>query len=924
VISILSTSALVNTINGNSGISILGHSGDEIFNVQSTSGTLNLNGGNGGNTYNLGTLAPATGGTLTGLVGAVNINGDAGTNIVNLDDTGDIATLTGTLTAGTLTGLGIGAGLSYTSVSALNLNLGSGSDTLNIQSTNAATVTTVNTGTGTKTVNVGSLAPNTGGVVNGVQGALIIIGSGNDTLNVDDTGSTVDKSGTLTATTLTGLGMGAGGITYSGLAALNVTLGSGNDTFTVAGANGPTVTKIDGGLGTNTAIINVTGNLVAENLILLNFATTSISVSGDFSGVLNDQGAITTVTIGGSLTTTGVLNAGSIGTMTVGGDLAGLVSVTGLLNTLTVNGGTPGEIIAGDINVVTVLAGYGNKVLQVIEGGIERQIQATPVNGGTMPNTVHFAFVYDSVTSTNPQLAIRVTDGNPTARSYNLALVVVNSATATFNLALLDSTSNGRTGISNITLQGNILTKLTAPELALFTDLTATSRSGVVLPADSITGVEVSGYLPIGFIDVAGIEGLAFGQITTAAGVTVTVSTPLGSAGNPQSLWNMLGSTPTLNAATDAFVVIFNETQSVRLFARDTTSQEFDLVMTLTDQAVDNMPVTACVKLTPATNNSVHPLVQSVSLAGNGGSINSALSIANITSTGTLGDITITASAGGTVNNAAGLGNITATSIFGSINVTNAGIYGVIQTTSGDIGRTILGSNGLISSVTSIFSNGALTGQIISRGNLISSVKTNSTFSGVIAAQGDIGTIQRNANGSAATSSSHALTRFGGITTGSGNSGKIIALGNVYGDLSFGGTMTGQVAVQGAAVTGLAASRLGILGNITVNSFAAGSAIVSGGLVSDVSGGTNTYLGSPAGFVAALGSVNLRSTTLSATKLLQNISSGGSLAALDAIFTNDNLPLTFDTGGNLQGLTLIENDLANLHDAGGALGGTIP
>jgi hypothetical protein len=70
--------------------------------------------------------------------------------------------------------------------------------------------------------------------------------------------------------------------------------------------------------------------------------------------------------------------------------------------------------------------------------------------------------------------------------------------------------------------------------------------------------------------------------------------------------------------------------------------------------------------------------------------------------------------------------------------------------------------------------------------------------------------------------------------------------------------------------------------------------------------------------------VNLRSTTLSATKLLQNISSGGSLAALDAIFTNDNLPLTFDTGGNLQGLTLIENDLANLHDAGGALGGTIP
>jgi len=541
-----------------------------------------------------------------------------------------------------------------------------------------------------------------------------------------------------------------------------------------------------------------------------------------------------------------------------------------------------------------------------------------------MPNTVQFAFVYDSVTSADPQLAIRVTDSNPTARSFNLALVVVNSATAKFNLALLDSKNNGKTGISNITLQGNILTKLTAPELALFTDLTATSRAGVVLPADSITGVEVSGYLPMGFIDVAGIEGLAFGQITTATGTIVTVSTPLGSAGNPQSLWNMLGSTPTLNAATDTLVVIFNETQSVRLFARDTTNQEFDLVMTLTDQAVDNMPITAYVKVVPTTSNNVNPLVQSLSLVGNGASINSLLSIANITSTGTLGDITVTGSAGTTVSNAAGLGNVTATSIFGSINVTNAGIYGVIQTTSGDIGRAILGTNGLISSVTSIFSNGALTGQIISRGNLISSVKTNSSFSGVIAAQGDIGTIQRNAGGSAVTSSSNALTRFGGIATGGSNSGKIIALGNVYGDLNFGGTMTGQIAVQGGSVTGLAASRLGILGNITIGSFAAGSAIISGGLVSDAAGGTNTFLGSPAGFVAALGSVNLRSTTLSGTKLLQNISSGANLAAVDAIFTNNNLSLTFDTGGNLQGLTLIEIDLANLHDTGGTLSGTVP
>ena len=38
-------------------------------------------------------------------------------------------------------------------------------------------------------------------------------------MNVNDTGSTVAKTGTLTATTLTGLNMGPSGITYSGLAA---------------------------------------------------------------------------------------------------------------------------------------------------------------------------------------------------------------------------------------------------------------------------------------------------------------------------------------------------------------------------------------------------------------------------------------------------------------------------------------------------------------------------------------------------------------------------------------------------------------------------------------------------------------------------------------------------------------------------------
>ena len=92
--------------------------------------------------------------------------------------------------------------------------------------------TTVNTGGGSNTnvVNVGSLEPATGGIVDHIQGALTVIGDGGDTMNVDDTGDTTSHAATLTATTLTGLDMGPSGIAYSGLATLNICLGSGGTT----------------------------------------------------------------------------------------------------------------------------------------------------------------------------------------------------------------------------------------------------------------------------------------------------------------------------------------------------------------------------------------------------------------------------------------------------------------------------------------------------------------------------------------------------------------------------------------------------------------------------------------------------------------------------------------------------------------------
>jgi hypothetical protein len=847
--------------------------------------------------------------------GALVIVG-GGKDTLNVDDTGDAAGESGTLTAAALSGLGLGAGVTYSGVAGLNINLGSGGDTFNVQSTAAATVTTLDTGVGVDIVNVGSLAPAKGGVASGIQGALVIVGGGKDTLNVDDTGDTANVSGTLTSTALTGLGMGPRGIAYSGLAVLNVFLDNTGNTFTVTGVADATATTITGGSATNTAVLNFSGNFAGAALTLVKFAIATLNVGGDFSGSLADAGAITSVSIGGSLTSTGALTAGSIPTMTVGGDMAGLITVNGLLGTLAVTGGTPGEIVAGDIHLITVQAGSGNSLLQVVENGVEREILATPVSGGTMPDTVQFAFVYDSETSSTPQLAIRVADSPPVAPSFNLALVVVNNSTALFNLSLVDSSLNANTGISNISVQGSLLTKLTPPEWQFLSGLTAASRAGVVLPASNITGVEVSGTLPIGFIDVAGIEGLAFARLTTAKGTPVSVTSLLGSGGNIQVLWNLLGSKAAINSATDAFVIPFG-LSTVRLYARDGIGTVLNEVMTLTDQLHDNSTVTAYVQLAPAAKSGVNPLAQSVALVGDGGSINSCLSIANLTSTGPLGNVTITASAGSTVNNAAGLGNVTAPGIFGSMDVTQAGIYGVIQTTSGDIGQTA-GTG-----VTSIICNGAFTGEIISAGNLVSSVTIRGAFSGVIAAQGNIGTIKRDSSGSAVTTSSGALTQYGGIAINGNDSGQIIALGNIFGNVTVKATMTGRIAAQGQAVAGLDASRIGILSNVTIHSFAAGSAIVSGGVVGDATGKTTIKLGKAGGFVAAESAVNLKSTTIAAANLLENVS-GANLSAINAIFTNGGAPLQFNSGGSLQGLILIENDLKNLQDSAGSLSGPVP
>ena len=134
------------------------------------------------------------------------------------------------LTATTLMGLGMGtSGITYSGLSHLNIYLGASGNTFTVVTTAPGTTnhittdqndtvnirtisgpTTVTTLTGSNTINVGSTAgqtPASSGNLAGIQAALTIVGTGHDTLNLDDRNDTLQRNGTITSSQITGFGL---------------------------------------------------------------------------------------------------------------------------------------------------------------------------------------------------------------------------------------------------------------------------------------------------------------------------------------------------------------------------------------------------------------------------------------------------------------------------------------------------------------------------------------------------------------------------------------------------------------------------------------------------------------------------------------------------------------------------------------------
>ena len=328
----------------------------------------------------------------------------------------------------------------------------------------------------------------------------------------------------------------------------------------------------------------------------------TLTIGNDLDGTLIVSGTLGSFNLGGSLGYTSTITLGNLNSMTIHGDLAGRLNILGTLGQLTVGGGTPGTISAGQIGTIGALAGYGPVVAQIEEGGIQRYIEATvpsapfpiPTQGQptppASPNGITFQYFYEGLDSAsveglspssnlaNPQLTARVTNasGSTGPDQFDFSLITDNDA-AKFSLVRLDSAGVPRTnpsgvsGIRNVSVEGDILTKVTAAASSFFA--ADKSPAGIYLPQDNLAGVAVRDYVPQDSIAAKSIQAVAFGSTTRSHWGLVT-----GAAANASDAANLLAPSTAIvqagstNGTTDeTFRVPFADlsTQQVGFFMDD-------------------------------------------------------------------------------------------------------------------------------------------------------------------------------------------------------------------------------------------------------------------------------------------------------------------------------------------------------------------
>ena len=252
--------------------------GTDTIHINDVTDKLFVNGEDDADTINVNGTGVGSASTINGddgddivnvyeVVGTVTVNGGAGADTVNVYDVTDVLVVNGQAGGDTINVYGTGAGSTST------LNGDEGNDIFNIRAMNGPV--DVRGGADSDTVNVASgsdtacrPADHADGSIDAINAPLDVDGGIGtlDVLNVDDSAAAAsnNKTGTLTAISLTGLELDAG-ISYANLDALNIWLGFGNNVFTINGTHPTTATTLYTAQGTDTVDINDAGGLLTVN-----------------------------------------------------------------------------------------------------------------------------------------------------------------------------------------------------------------------------------------------------------------------------------------------------------------------------------------------------------------------------------------------------------------------------------------------------------------------------------------------------------------------------------------------------------------------------------------------------------------------------------------------------------------------------------
>jgi acrosin len=483
----------------------------------SASAPVTLNMGGGHDVLNVGTR---TGSSLDGVASPVTVNGEAGTDTVNLNDQADANANSYVVITVDVKRNGVKV-LNYATVESLTLNAGAFDDAVLVPSTLAATPVTLKTGGGNDVVNVGSASDS----LDGILGRVSIDGQlGADRLSLNDQGRARGLLYEVNAAAVLREAMAP--VSYAGVEDLTLNAASVLSVFTpvnsIAVKGTSTATTINGSAGLRDAFTVGNGG---NSLDDIRGPLTINGRDGDDSLVLEDRGdanansytvSAASVTRAGSALISYSL-PGSVSffaglTINAGAfDDAAIVRSAAAGAPVTLNMGAGQDRVTLGGNLITRLGGIASPVTVRGEAGVDSVVVSDVDNGLTPAFGFDFKVTSTDVTRGGRQvLRYETAEGlTLTAGSGNDTVRVASSAAATPVVVLA--------GLGNDTLR---------PE-----GLNAAVFAGRVT-LDGQGGTDTLDYSGFGTFSTVAFVSLATGQATGAAGGVSNVENVIGTAGN--------------------------------------------------------------------------------------------------------------------------------------------------------------------------------------------------------------------------------------------------------------------------------------------------------------------------------------------------------------------------------------------------------